>query len=120
MTAASQVKSEDQDRAANPATDNRPGQLIRLKRTAVIAAALLAAWFAIILGLHFGQIHHDRLNYQIAQAFPADKPFVPGEIYATTLAAIMDHELHGGFGLRPNDFFLGGPAVMAGNNSKRQ
>jgi hypothetical protein len=45
---------------------------------------------------------------------------VPGEIYASTLAAIMDHELRGGFGWRPNDFYLWGPYVMADNNANRQ
>jgi hypothetical protein len=32
----------------------------------------------------------------------------------------MDNELHGGFGWRPNDFFLWGPRVMADNNADRQ
>ena len=31
----------------------------------------------------------------IDAAFPPGKPFVPGEIYATTMAEIMDHELNG-------------------------
>lgn len=90
------------------------------KRIGIIAAALGAAWLAIILGLHFGQISHDRLDYSPDKAFPVGKPFVPGEIYATTLAEIVDHELDGGFGWRPNDFFLWGPRVMADNNANRQ
>jgi hypothetical protein len=32
----------------------------------------------------------------------------------------MDHELHTGFGWRPNDFFLWGPKVGPDNNSDRQ
>jgi hypothetical protein len=72
------------------------------------------------LALHFGQKHHNRLDYNIDQLFPPNKPTVPGEIYASTLAAIMDHELHTGFGWRPNDFFLWGPKVAADNNSDRQ
>ena len=90
------------------------------KRVGIAAAALGAVWLAVILGLHFGQISHDRLDYSPDAAFPADKPFVPGEIYATTLEKIVDHELHSGFGWRPNDFFLWGPRVMADNNANRQ
>jgi len=84
------------------------------------AAALLLIWVGGNLALHFGQKHHDRLDYNIDQLFPPDKPPPPGEIYASTLAAIMDHELHTGFGWRPNDFFLWGPKVAADNNSDRQ
>ena len=74
------------------------------------AAALFLIWLGGSLALHFGQKYHDRLDYDIDQQFPPDKPFVPGEIYASTLAAIMDHELHTGFGWRPNDFwFCGAP-----------
>ena len=61
-------------------------------------AAAAALLLVINLALHFGQIRHDRLNYSIDAAFPPDKSFVPGEIYATTLAAIVDHELDTGFG----------------------
>jgi hypothetical protein len=32
----------------------------------------------------------------------------------------MDHELHTGFGWRPNDFYLWGPNLLADNNSNRQ
>ena len=84
------------------------------------AAALFLIWLGGSLALHFGQKYHDRLDYDIDQQFPPDKPFVPGEIYASTLAAIMDHELNTGFGWRPNDFFLWGPKVGADNNSDRQ
>lgn len=82
-----------------------------------IAATLL---LAINLALHFGQIRHDRLDYSIEASFPPDKPFAPGEIYATTLAAIVDRELHAGFGWRPNDLFIWGPTMMADNNASRQ
>jgi hypothetical protein len=84
------------------------------------AAALLLIWLGGNLALHFGQKAHDRLDYDIAANFPPDKPFTPGEIFASTLAAIMDHELHTGFGWRPNDFFLWGPKVGPDNNSDRQ
>jgi hypothetical protein len=85
---------------------------------AILGAVLLLG--AINLGLHFGQIRHDRLDYDIDQVFPPGQPFVPGEIYASTMAAIMDHELNGTFGWRPNDIFLWGPTLMADNNANRQ
>ncbi len=91
-----------------------------MKRIGLIAGALVLIWFLIMFSLHLGQKNHDRLDYQVESAFPPEKPFVPGEIYATTLAEIMDHELHTGFGWRPNDFFLWGPYLMADNNADRQ
>jgi hypothetical protein len=84
------------------------------------AAALFLIWLGGSLALHFGQKYHDRLGYEIDQQFPPDKPTVPGEIYASTLAAIMDHELHTGFGWRPNDLWFWGPKVGADNNADRQ
>jgi hypothetical protein len=89
-------------------------------RLLIGAAALLLVWIGGNLALHFGQIHHDRLDYNIDEVFPPDKPTVPGEIYASTLAAIMDHELHTGFGWRPNDLYIWGPKVGADNNADRQ
>ena len=84
------------------------------------AAALFLIWLGGSLALHFGQKYHDRLGYDIDQQFPPNKPTVPGEIYASTLAAIMDHELHTGFGWRPNDLWFWGPKVGADNNADRQ
>ena len=89
-------------------------------RLLIVAAALLLIWIGGNLALHFGLKHHDRLDYDIDQVFPPDKPVPPGEIYASTLAAIMDHELHTGFGWRPNDLFFWGPKVGADNNADRQ
>jgi hypothetical protein len=90
------------------------------KRLTIAAATLVALLIAINLALHFGQIAHDRLDFDIDQSYPDGKAFMPGEIYASTLAAIMDHELKGGFGWRPNDIFLWGPRVTADNNAERQ
>jgi hypothetical protein len=90
------------------------------RKLAIAGATVIVTIILINLGLHFGQIHHDRLDYNVSQVFPPDKPFVPGEIYATTLAAIMENELNGFFGWRPNDFFLWGMHVMADNNANRQ
>jgi len=86
----------------------------------VIAAAILGGWLAGEVLLHFGQKRHDRLNYDIDAKFPPSQPFKPGEIFASTLAEIVDHELRSAFGWRPNDFFLWGPKVLADNNAERQ
>ena len=91
-----------------------------IKRIGLAAALIVAAFLAINLTLHFGQKRHNRLPYDIDREFPPDKPFVSGEVYASTLAAIVEHELYDGFGWRPNDFFLWGPHVTADNNANRQ
>jgi hypothetical protein len=85
-----------------------------------IVVAILSGWIGGGLLLHFGQKRHDRLDYDIDAHFPPNQPFKPGEIFASTLAEIMDHELHSTFGWRPNDFFLWGPRVLADNNANRQ
>src|SRR5512146_1996555 len=90
------------------------------KKLAIAAAGASALLVLINLGLHLGQMRHNRLGYSVEKTFPPDKPFVPGEIYATTLAAIMENELDGVFGWRPNDFFPWGMHVMADNNANRQ
>jgi hypothetical protein len=90
------------------------------RKLALAGVIVFTAFVLINLGLHVGQIRHDHLDYSVSQAFPPDKPFVPGEIYATTLAAVMENELNGFFGWRPNDFFLWGMRVMADNNANRQ
>jgi hypothetical protein len=92
------------------------------KKTFAIAIAvlILVGWIGGGLVLHFGQIRHNHLGYDIDAQFPANQPFRPGEIFASTLAAIVDHELHSTFGWRPNDFFLWGPKVLADNNADRQ
>src|ERR1022692_2557599 len=85
-----------------------------------IVVAILAGWVGGGLLLPFGQKHHDHLDYDIDAHFPPSQPYKPGEIFASTLAEIMDHELHSPFGWRPNDFFLWGPRVLADNNADRQ
>jgi hypothetical protein len=72
------------------------------------------------LVLHFGQKRHDVLSFNVAQTFPTDKPIVGGEVFATTVIALMEHELNGTTGWRPNDFFLWGPHLWADNNANRQ
>ncbi len=88
---------------------------------ALIVVALLAlACIAAPLVLHFGQKRHNHLPWDIATLYPAEQAIVPGEVFAATTAAILEHELNGGTGWRPNDFFLWGPSLWADNNSNRQ
>ena len=93
----------------------------KLKISAIaIVVVILGGWIGGGLLLHFGQKRHDRLDYDIDAHFPPNQRFKPGEIFASTLAEIVDHELHSTFGWRPNDFFLWGPKVLADNNANRQ
>ncbi len=86
----------------------------------VVLLVVLGLGLAVPLALHFTQKAHNRLPVAVLQEYPPERPFVPGEIYASTAAAIMDHELRSGTGWRPNDFVLWGPGVLADNNANRQ
>ena len=70
--------------------------------------------------MHVSQKRHDVLPWDPDVAFPPAQTLVGGEVFASTLAEIMDHELHSGTGWRPNDFFLWGPRLWADNNANRQ
>jgi hypothetical protein len=94
--------------------------MLTRRKLAVAAIAIVFLWIGGVVALHFGQIHHNRISFEIDQEFPPGKPFPPGAILGSTLAAIMQHELDTGFGWRPNDFFLWGPKLMADNNANRQ
>ncbi len=72
------------------------------------------------LVLHFGQKRHDRLAWDMNAQFPPNQPIVGGEVFATAVIAIMEHELDGITGWRPNDFVLWGPHLWADNNANRQ
>jgi len=85
-----------------------------------LAAVILTLLVFGPLVLHFSQKGHNTLAFDARSAFPPGKPFVPGEIFATTLAELVDHELSGGTGWRPNDIFLWGPTLWADNNASRQ
>lgn len=86
----------------------------------IIVGLLVFVCIAAPLVLHFGQKRHNRLPWDIATLYPAEQAVVPGEVFAATTAAILEHELHGRTGWRPNDFFLWGPILWADNNSNRQ
>jgi hypothetical protein len=91
-----------------------------LKIGGIVVGALLFAFVAGSIALHFGQKAHNRIDMDLDVEFPPDKGHVPGEVLATVMARIMEHELDGTFGWRPNDFFLWGPTLWADNNSNRQ
>jgi hypothetical protein len=80
-------------------------------------------FFGFLLGpifLHCSLKSHGQLEYDIATAFPSDRPIRSGEVFATTLAELVDHELDSPFGWRPNDLFFWGPTLWADNNANRQ
>jgi hypothetical protein len=88
-----------------------------------ITLALIVFVLLFVVGpvvLHFGQKRHDVLPFDISAKYPPNQPIVPGEVYAATVVAIMEHELDGRTGWRPNDFFLWGPTLWADNNANRQ
>ncbi len=72
------------------------------------------------VALHFLQKRHDRLPYDVEAAYPPGTALVGGEAFASTVAAIVRHELDAPAGWRPNDFVLWGPAVTSDNNANRQ
>jgi len=86
----------------------------------IIACALLLVFLVGSIALHFSQKAHNRIALDLDAEFPPEKDHLPGEILATVLAKIMDHELDSTFGWRPNDFFLWGPTFWADNNANRQ
>jgi len=88
-----------------------------------LTAAIVIILLVIVSGpvvLHIGQRRHNILPFDVATEFPADKPMIGGEAFASTVIALMEHELNGLTGWRPNDFVLWGPHLWADNNSNRQ
>jgi len=99
------------------------GLLLRkhsLRSALALALLLLVLAAAGPIVLHVTQNGHDVLPFSIAERYPDGTPFVRGEIYATTLAELVEHELKGLSGWRPNDFILWGPRLWADNNANRQ
>ena len=89
-------------------------------RWALFAVVLVLLVLAGPLVLHFGQKRHNVLDFDIYARFPANQPIVGGEVFAGALIAVMQHELDGHTGWRPNDFVLWGPQLWADNNANRQ
>lgn len=92
------------------------GNVLPVVIAGVVAVLLLAGPIV----LHFSQKSHNRLPFDVDQRFSEKEHFVSGEIFASTVIALIDHELESPAGWRPNDFFLWGPGLWADNNSNRQ
>jgi len=91
-----------------------------LRAALALALLLLVLAAAGPIVLHVTQKGHDVLPFSIAERYPDGAPAVRGEIYATTLAELVEHELQGLSGWRPNDFILWSPRLWADNNASRQ
>ncbi len=91
-----------------------------MRRVKILLLLVLGVWIGGGLLLWVAQGRHDRLPLDVETQYPPGQQFQPGEIFASTLIAIMEHELHGGSGWRPNDFFLWGPTLWADDNANRQ
>jgi hypothetical protein len=63
---------------------------------------------------------HNQLPLDLDTQYSSGQPPQPGEIFASTLSVLMEHELSSRSGWRPNDFLLWGPRVLADNNANRQ
>lgn len=85
-----------------------------------VLAGIVVVLLAVPLALHVAQKRHNRLDFPVEQLFPKEKRIVGGEVLASTIVALLEHELEGFSGWRPNDFFLWGPGLLADNNANRQ
>src|SRR5437870_445456 len=98
----------------------QPGARHRGRAVLAGILALGAIGAAGPLALHFGQKRHNILPFDVEARFPAAQRMAGGEVFATTIIAIMEHELDSTTGWRPNDFVLWGPRSWADNNANRQ
>lgn len=87
---------------------------------AIVAILIVALLLAGPLTLHFGQKRHNQLDFDSAAQFPSGQSIAGGEVFATAVKTVMEHELDSVTGWRPNDFILWGPGLWADNNSNRQ
>jgi hypothetical protein len=85
-----------------------------------LAALALAVLAGAPLALHVSLRRHMRLPFDVDAAFPLERSLVGGEAFASTLAALVEHELDSPAGWRPNDLFLWGPGLGPDNNANRQ
>lgn len=96
------------------------GVLQKKRGVALVLGVIVVVYCAALVALHFGQKSHNEVDLELDVLYPADQPYVPGEIIGTALIRVMERELDGLFGWRPNDFFLWGPWLWADNNAHRQ
>lgn len=88
-------------------------------RNGLFVICLIAILVAPI-GLHLAQTRHNALSFDVEAEFPPELQLVGGEAFASTLAALIEQELDGATGWRPNDFIAWSPKLWADNNSNRQ
>jgi hypothetical protein len=88
-------------------------------RNGILALCLLTL-LAAPIGLHIAQTRHNALSFDVEAEFPAERQLVGGEIFGSALAAVVEQELEGGTGWRPNDFIAWSPKLWADNNANRQ
>jgi hypothetical protein len=91
-----------------------------MRAALALLIVLLVLGAAVPLVLHVTQKGHDVLPFSIVDTYPPGKTIVPGEVFASTLAALVEHELSGVTGWRPNDVVVWGPGLFADNNANRQ
>jgi hypothetical protein len=91
-----------------------------MRAAIALGAVLLTLVAGVPFLLHVTQKGHDVLPFSVAERFPPGATVVPGEVFASTLAALVEHELSGVTGWRPNDLFIWGPELFADNNAHRQ
>ena len=77
---------------------------------AVVAVVLLLVLLPLVL--HFGQKHHNEITIPPP---PGDQAYAPGAYFGNAAARIIEHELSGTTGWRPNDLLVWGPRVAADN-----
>jgi hypothetical protein len=81
-------------------------------------AVLVVALLLTPLVLHFGQKRHDRVLIELPRPSAPDAP--RGAAVATAAAGVMQAELDGFTGWRPNDLPPWGPQLGPDNNASRQ
>jgi len=89
-----------------------------MRKLAPVAGLVVVALLLLLpLVLHFGQKGHNALTIA-PLADEATAP--PGASFGNAAARVMEHELDGFTGWRPNDIVIWGPSVAADNNANRQ
>jgi len=89
--------------------------------SSAIALVVIVAFATVPFVLHYGQKAHNTLTIDLSDLKPeGTPPPVPGEAFARSVIAIMERELGGTTGWRPNDLFFWGPGMWADNNANRQ
>ena len=70
--------------------------------------------------LHFGQKRHDEVTIEFVRPAEGQPDPASGENFAIAMAAVIENELSGFTGWRPNDLPPWGPGLAADNNANRQ